>query len=73
MDRASKNTRSPEIAARPKRARRAIDSPNGRHLVAAHEIARLAYELYEARGGGDGGQLDDWLEAERQLLTRGGA
>lgn len=31
------------------------------------EIARLAHALWEARGGGDGGAEEDWLEAERQL------
>ena len=31
------------------------------------EIARLAYHLYEARGRGDGRDLDDWLDAEQEL------
>ena len=31
------------------------------------EISRLAYVLWEARGGGDGFAEKDWLEAERQL------
>jgi hypothetical protein len=30
-------------------------------------IAMRAYELYLARGGGDGRELDDWLTAEREL------
>ena len=30
-------------------------------------VARRAYEIYERRGGGDGADLDDWLEAEREL------
>jgi hypothetical protein len=33
------------------------------------EIARLAYEFYEARGRRDGHDVGDWLSAE-QLLTR---
>jgi hypothetical protein len=32
-------------------------------------IARRAYELFEARGGLHGHDLDDWLEAERQIGT----
>jgi hypothetical protein len=33
-----------------------------------HErIAQRAYEHYEARGREDGRDLDDWLEAEREL------
>jgi hypothetical protein len=31
------------------------------------EIARRAYEIYEARGAQNGYDLDHWLEAERQL------
>jgi DUF2934 family protein len=31
------------------------------------EIARRAYEFYEARGRRDGQDIDDWLSAEQQL------
>jgi Protein of unknown function (DUF2934) len=31
------------------------------------EIARYAYELFLSRGAEDGRDLQDWLEAERQL------
>ena len=31
------------------------------------EIARRAFELYCARGREDGRDLDDWLQAEREL------
>jgi hypothetical protein len=34
-------------------------------------IASRAYEIYLERGGGDGRDMDDWLEAERQLSGRG--
>lgn len=30
-------------------------------------VARRAYEIYQRRGGNHGADLDDWLEAERQL------
>jgi hypothetical protein len=30
-------------------------------------IERKAYELFLARGGEHGGDVNDWLEAERQL------
>lgn len=30
-------------------------------------VARRAYEIYQGRGGNHGADLDDWLEAERQL------
>ena len=31
------------------------------------EIAAEAYKIYLGRGAGHGGDLDDWLEAERRL------
>jgi Protein of unknown function (DUF2934) len=31
------------------------------------EIRRRAYEIYLERGGQPGGELDDWLQAEREL------
>ncbi len=34
------------------------------------EIAKVAYELYLRRGCVHGHDLDDWLEAERIVLTR---
>jgi|1185.fasta_scaffold1133862_1 hypothetical protein len=33
-------------------------------------LAQRAYELYLARGGEDGRDLEDWLAAERELLER---
>ncbi|MEW6246400.1 MAG: DUF2934 domain-containing protein [Nitrospirota bacterium] len=33
-------------------------------------IAQRAYELYERRGREHGHDLDDWLAAERELLSR---
>lgn len=39
-----------------------------REAMANHDdIERRAYELYETRGREDGRDLDDWLNAERQL------
>ena len=32
------------------------------------QIARRAYELYEARGREDGHDLDDWLRAEAEIM-----
>jgi hypothetical protein len=34
------------------------------------EIARRAYEIYLARGGSHGCDLEDWLQAERELKAR---
>ena len=34
------------------------------------EIAEAAYQRYLRRGGTDGQDFDDWLEAERELKSR---
>ena len=36
------------------------------------QVARLAYQLFRARGGQDGGDRDDWLKAEQELQRRRG-
>ena len=33
-------------------------------------IAKRAYELHSERGCGQGSALDDWLEAEREILSQ---
>jgi hypothetical protein len=40
---------------------------SGDTLNDADAVARRAYEIYQNRGGNHGADLDDWLEAERQL------
>lgn len=35
-------------------------------------IARRAYELYVQRGRQEGKALEDWLQAERQLVSAAG-
>lgn len=37
--------------------------------ISASDIARRAYEIYESRGGADGRDMDDWLQAEQELST----
>lgn len=34
-------------------------------------ISKRAYALFEERGRNDGHAVEDWLEAERQVLNRG--
>ena len=34
------------------------------------EIARRAYEIYEARGRADGREVEDWVQAERELQEK---
>jgi len=38
--------------------------------IERERVAQRAYELYLARGGGDGQAMDDWLSAERELAGR---
>ena len=37
----------------------------------SEDVAHRAYELFLSRGGQHGRDLDDWLEAERQLGSNG--
>jgi hypothetical protein len=41
---------------------------NTTHQLDRQTVSELAQRLWEARGGGEGHALDDWLAAERQLL-----
>ena len=34
------------------------------------EIAKVAYDLYEKRGRGNGNDLDDWVRAEKIVMGR---
>jgi Protein of unknown function (DUF2934) len=43
------------------------DAPSA--IMTDHDIARRAYELYEQRGRDHGHDLDDWLQAERELQS----
>ena len=46
----------------------AAESPAANATPTAEDIQRRAYEIYLAREGGDGSALEDWLQAERELL-----
>ncbi|MBY0497418.1 MAG: DUF2934 domain-containing protein [Cyanobacteria bacterium] len=48
----------------------AVVGPGAGREIDCAQIAAYAYERYLARGQADGHDLDDWLEAERQV--RGG-
>ena len=41
------------------------------NLTRDEEIRRRAYEVYLERGDQAGRELDDWLQAERELEARG--
>jgi len=46
---------------------RSVKAADNRPMVTQEEIAQRAYELFLARGGEPGHDVEDWLEAERQL------
>jgi len=39
----------------------------GKRVPTHEEIALRAFEIYLKRGGESGGELDDWLAAEKEL------
>jgi hypothetical protein len=49
-------------------SRRRNDSPPQRRDPITEAIANRAYELFLARGREHGHDLDDWLQAEQELL-----
>lgn len=56
-------TNEPKPTRTSKRTAPLADEPNND----PDAIAKRAYEIYQNRGGNHGADLDDWLEAERQL------
>jgi DUF2934 family protein len=41
-----------------------------RNKITHEEIQRLAYHIYLSRGGQEGHDLEDWLQAERELKSK---
>ena len=41
--------------------------PTGGLVPLEEQIRHLAYQIYLQRGGEDGSELDDWLQAESEL------
>ena len=63
-----RTTKSSDGAIGPPRPATKPRKANGSaHAGDDERVARLAYELFEGRGGQHGSDLDDWLEAERRL------
>jgi hypothetical protein len=42
------------------------------HFPTPEEIRRRAYEIHLSRGGSDGHDIGDWLQAERELRRANG-
>lgn len=69
---ASSATPAPRRRAKPIAAVAAGTSHSGNGGVnpTPEEIAEAAYHRYLSRGGNDGADFDDWVEAERELRSR---
>ena len=59
----SRQTKKTKPRARTSTAVSSCDDP---HIL----IAKRAYELYSERGYRHGNALDDWLDAEREILSQ---
>jgi len=44
-------------------------TPNGTHAFPHDLVALRAYQIYLERGGGHGRDMDDWLQAEREVAS----
>jgi len=61
----STTRRNTRTTTRSRSSKTASSSPS------AEQVAVLAYEKWCARGRPDGGDLQDWLEAEAELAAKG--
>jgi hypothetical protein len=64
--RASKSTPAKTTAPPAARPRQPVSPSDDQHIL----IAKRAYELYSERGYRHGFALEDWLDAEREILSR---
>jgi len=55
----------------PHTLRNQVDADNGR-MDMQGQIRLRAYELYEERGRRDGHQMEDWIQAEREVHDKFG-
>ena len=62
-------TTQPATESRVQAAPLAISALSGNGSDLHESIARLAYQRFEERGREHGHDLDDWLEAERELAN----
>ena len=62
-------TPRPRKSTTPRQRSRVTAMDQSRPRLAYEDIAKRAYELFLERGGTHGRDWDDWLSAERQLLS----
>jgi hypothetical protein len=70
------NTASPDQVQspneRPQSPQPVFEPEQAQSEITKEEIARRAHSIYEQRGGFPGAELDDWLQAERELREENG-
>lgn len=75
----ARKTNGNDVTARPRKSKAAETTPvpvvaeSRKNLVPINleeEIRRRAYELYVERGSSPGNESEDWLTAEREVLSR---
>jgi len=54
------------------RTGKAAETGKGKKQPTEQQIAERAHELFQARGGDHGRDLDDWLQAEQELSEKNG-
>ena len=58
-----------QVKRRPSRREAQTEDDRGQADQARPRIAQRAYELYTQRGHAHGHDREDWLDAERQILS----
>ena len=67
MAKSTNRNRRSAVSPAPDRSSLRSAGLDGSANVTEYDIARRAYELYLARDCEDGHDVDDWLQAEREL------
>ncbi|MBW2732745.1 MAG: DUF2934 domain-containing protein [Deltaproteobacteria bacterium] len=70
----AKKAAAPKVVAKKAVAKKAVAKKAAVHngIPTFEEIARRAYDIYEQRGGGHGGEVVDWHQAESELRVERG-
>jgi hypothetical protein len=68
----SRDTQPVTIGAGPAGVGNRVEGVDQMSAYESERVAKRAYERFEERGGEHGRDMEDWLEAERELMSRNG-